>query len=1176
MGLTLVLGRAGSGKTYYCYREIREELIRAPEGPPLYLILPEQATYQAERELAESLPGQGFFRAQVLGFRRFAYRVLQEAGGALAPQLSELGKRLIIYRLLKEHRNKLKVFGRAAAQRGFAGTLAGMFKEFKAYRLTPELLAALPARLGAEPPADKLADLGLLYRAFSGAVAGRYSDAEDYLALLPARIPASGLLQGARVWLDGFSWFNPREFDIIEAMLRTGTDVTVTLTLDGREASDPMDLFHRQWETRRKLRDIATRTGAKAAEKFLGQENAALGENMAPAAGDETRFRRPLLAHIERTFGALPAAAWKGEGEAAGIVVAEAANRRAEVEGMARDILRLAREEGYRWRDIAVLLPDPENYADLVPVVLADYAIPFFSDRKRPAAHHPVGELLAAALDLVRYDWDYEAVFRCLKTDLFAARGISRDDVDQLENYVLEFGIRGESRWISGEPWQFRRRWSLEEDSGELDAAQQEYLEKINEVRCRVARPLAAFAGMCRTAATAGGIAEALRRLLEDLGVPGLLEVWTEEARSAGDPEAALEHRQAWQGINSLLDQMAAVCGDEPMSLDDFAEIFAEGLAGLEFSLVPPSLDHVMVSSLEQTKIANIRAVYVPGAADGVLPPRRRTEGILSDAERARLAECGVELAPGAAADGFSGQFLVYTALTRARDYLWLSYPLADGEGHAVSASPAVRWLREAAGGLAVRPLSLEPLPGQEREFVARPRQAVAVLAASLRQGAGAAPEWRDVYNWALASPAGRMWLDAAMRGFVRRNREEPLPGPVAERLFCGRRGRLRGSVTRLETFRACPFRHFARYGLGLKERAVRRLAPPDLGQLLHAVLRRFGERVREEGLDWAELAPERAAAMAGAIAAELAPSLQNEILLSSAGYVHLAGRLRRTAERVAERIAAFARMTRFRPVRFEQGFGEGPGSWPAYEIVLPGGTVCEFTGQIDRLDEAELDGRRYILIVDYKSGAVRLNLLEVFHGLKLQLLAYLLAAAGMAAGEPAGVLYYSMRVPVITAKGPEDPAKIAGEIRRRMKMTGWLLDTPEIARLLDTAQGWSEFFPVQVRGGSLSGSAAGSSLRTPEELAAVARHVENVIREAAAGILAGDIAIAPYLLKDKTACGYCPYFPVCQFDRLEPDNEYRRLPAPDEGTIWKRLLAGKEEKEGQSSGLVKRTTGSN
>ena len=817
-----------------------------------------------------------------------------------------------------------------------------------------------------------------------------------------------------------------------------------------------------------------------------------------------------------------------------------------------------------------MLLRDVENYSDSIATVFADYGIPCFQDRRRPAVHHPLAEVLRSSVEAIVENWNYESVFRALKTGLFP---LPVEEIDILENYVLEFGIRGK-RWLQPEDWRFSRRWSLDEDET-CDEAGQQFLDTINTIRRKAIAPLATLASECRTAKTAGEYTNTLYTFLLVLQVPETLQAWAQEAQAVGDLALAEEHNQFWQAIIGLFDELVDCCGDQVMSLEEYGEILSEGLEGLSLGLIPPGLDHVTVTSLDRTRLLRVKAVYLPGVNEGVLPRRGKADGLFSDAERSLLIDMGVDMAPGVAAEAFAETYLVYFALTRASEYLWVSFSLADEDGKGLQPSQAINELKlrlqVVQPDFVVRSLTLEPMPGEEIEFLAHPRRAASTLAVSLRQSGGKpellSPVWLEVYNACLQDEQRKVGLRLALSGLFHSNREVPLNTKLARQLWLTRGSRLRGSVTAFETFFSCPFQHFARFGLRLRDRQVFKLESPGMGLLLHAVVKSFGEAVNKSGRTWGDLSQEETSSLCETIVGELAPKLQNEILLSSAQYRHIQGRIRRTAETVIWRLVEFDRVSSFKPIALEQSFGMGENSLPPVVIQLDEGIQLELAGQIDRLDCAEHNGKKYFLVIDYKSGGAWLKLLDVYHGLKLQLLLYLLASCRLGellTGSPdclaAGILYYFLKRPNVTGATFLPPEKVEEKVNAQMKLPGWVLADPAIVKLLDnTICQYSKFLKIgfNPEKGTFYKNTA-HYLKDADQFSLLMNHVEKQCRQAATGILSGDIDLRPYDLAGQTACNRCNLRPVCQFDRMLADNEYAKLPLLADDDIF-RLLGRKE-----------------
>ena len=1151
MSLHIVSGRSGSGKTRFCLDEITAHIVGEPSGAPLILILPEHATFMTEWRLAEMTGG--YVRAFIFGFKRLAHQVLRAEGGALRPHISELGKKILLMRFLHQKQNELLSLGRASRQPNFADVMLSLMQEFRSYNVSPNTLCDAAKELAGTELGAKLSDIASLYTDYQTAIEEEYTDSDDALLLLAEKIPAAELFRGARVWIDGFRWFNPLEVSVLRAMLSSGVDVTVTLCLGDTHSNDRLDetdLFCRQWETRKMLLALAKECLADVRETEL-TEQYRLTEN-------------EIGAYIEREF--FSHAPIPFDGAQGGLVVTEALSARQETEMVACEIIRLCREEGYRYRDIAVLTRS-EQYHDILPIVFAQYDIPYFTEQKRRAIHHPLAELIRASLDAVR-TWNYESVFRALKTEFFP---LTREEIDRLENYVLEFGIRG-SYWTQEEPWTFRRRLLLSEDREEEE--EEAHLTAINDSRLRAVMPLKELAKSLKKAKTVEAYMTALYLFLEQLEVPQKLSAWADEAEKNGDLTAAAQEMQVWKQTIALLEQLAEVGGGDAVRVREINALIESGLSAMEFSLVPQGLDHVAIGSMEQNNAENLPIVFLVGVSDSVLPKRSGNEGLLNDNDRAKMVSLGVDLAPGTAADALDEQFLAYQLFTRAKDRLYISCSLADSEGKGVRPSPLVVRLCQ----MTKTESRLYRSPSAETEdasLLAHPRQALGALGNVLRsqkKGEVLSSLWPRVYEWARRNESYRPLLARAMAGLFHDNQVGPLPEHVAGKLY-RRNNRLYGSVTRFERFRQCPFSHFARYGLKLKEREIFQLKPPNLGEFYHAALKVFGDRTKEKD-NWGDWSEAECRALAKSIVAELAPRLANEILLSNAQQRALLGRLERTIVKAAQRLCEFGRSSRFKPYAYERSFGFGEDSLPPLKWTLSDGTELAIVGQIDRIDSLTKDGKRYFLVVDYKSGKVYLTMPEVYYGLRLQLLTYLMALEAIEEGGeemvPAGVLYYFLKQPFVTSGKRMTPEQAWAAICKERRMPGWLLKEKEILESLDATLGASsDFICVALKKDGDYKKDSLPYLKTADEFAALRRYTAEMLRRTGEDILGGDIAIRPVTYGEMDACKYCAYQSVCQFDETLAENQKTVLEKMSDEEAMDKM----REEGGGEDGMVGETT---
>lgn len=1201
MGLCFVFGRAGSGKSTLCLEEIRRELRLKPWGAPLILLVPEQATYQMEVTLANTPDLGGSLRAQVLSFRRLGWRVFSETGGGQKVLIGAIGKRMLLRRILLKHRLHLKAFARSATRPGMADLLAQAIGEFKTYRIAPDDLRKVNNTNGLL--FDKLQDLALIYEDFQAALGQGIRDPDDELSVLAEKIPYAPLIQGAQVWVDGFTGFTPQELEVLKIIMSTANEVVITSPLDPVLLADERqleagpfkvgeELFAGPWQTYQDLQRIAAETGTLL-------HPPALLENT-------KRYKHPWLWHLEKYFFTYPTVAY-GEVQShagvsnlhefpvnpesplgEGIQIFSAVNRRAEVEGVARELRRLARDEGLCWNEMAVMTRDLTGYHELITQVFTAYEIPHFSDHKRSVLHHPLIELIQAIPEVTKSHWAYEPLFRCLKTDFFP---LQRDTIDRLENYVLEHGIHGEG-WNSNVAWRYHRQWSLGQNEAQL-ATEIKFQAELNSSRQTVYDLIGPFIQRVRPSSkadrfTVREVTETLYAFLERLDVPATLKKWSQTAQEKGELSEAKLHEQIWDAVIQVLDEIVAGLGEECLELEDYALILTSGIEAIELGLIPPGLDQVLVGSLDRSRNPEVRVLFLLGANEGVLPARPDSAGVLDAEEREELEKAGVALAPKGKSQTFEEQFFIYTALTRATEQLVVCYPLTDEEGKGLAVSPVVTRLTK------LFPLS-ESFFGNQ-EDIDRISQADFALQTyaeqlrTLRQGKPLSPLWAATELWLTQDPTRQNQVKRLQASLLAQNQEDRIQRPLARRLY-GKR--LKASVSRLEQFAKCPFGHYARYGLKLRERSTYQLSSPDMGEFFHTLLHDFAIQLQERGLDWGKLTKEESWALVSELAEQLAPSLQHEILLSSARYRYLTHKLKRTVHHAVRVLGEHARRGIFIPIQLEVGFGPTE-TLPGVDIPLSEDDSLLIRGQIDRVDAAFLDGKVYLRILDYKSRELSLALDSIYYGLNLQLLTYLDVAlhgaevllnttsalpsletspenecSEVTAGTdnvfpqkiPAGFLYFPVLEPQLEEKIPLSPEELEQHRVKAVRVSGYLLANPRVLEAMDSSfsTGQSDLLGLKLKkDGTFK---KGSNVLTEDQFSLLSDYLHRWFRQTGEEILNGDISLSPYRRGKSTGCQYCSYKPVCHFDPYLPENQFRDLPVLKQEEIWRRLEGMEEEK---------------
>ncbi|WP_226038063.1 helicase-exonuclease AddAB subunit AddB [Aquibacillus saliphilus] len=1146
MGIRFLLGKASTGKSDRCLMEIKEKLKTNPEGSPIIYIVPDQMTFQQEYALLNKDELSGSIRAQVFSFSRLAWRVLQETGGGTRKFISSTGIQMMLRKITEERKSDWSVFQKAIEKRGFMEQLESMITEFKRYRITPEMLAMQITEMdqfqhkytGEVALRNKLEDLSYIYDRLVFALKDNYIDSEDQLQQLADKIGDADFLTGADIYIDGFHRFTPQELFVVEALLKKTEQVSVTLTLDQPNDSNisELDLFCQTKETYQSLIELAEANSIEIKETVLLDD------------AEGIFHERPYFSHLEKYFDVRPAPKYQGE---VPIKIAQAVHPRAEVEGAAQEILRLVREENYRYKDIAILIRQTDLYQDLIETVFSDYGIPVFIDEKRTMMNHPLIELIRSVLDVVEGNWRYDAVFRLLKTGLIPVSNprfpLNEDAIDELENYVLEYGIRGRSRWLGEKPWIFQRFRGFEQAS-QTDQ-EKETQQKINAYRSQVVQALQSIDQKIREAVTIHEKAIVLFEWLESIGVSERLEATRDQLDQQGRIERGREQEQVWEAVIQLLDEMVEIAGDEKMSLQIFQTTLEAGFESLKFAHVPPSMDHVVTGTIDRSRFSGIKCAFLLGVNEGVWPMKPSADGMISEDERDLLAEHGMKLAEGSKRQLLDDWFYIYLAFTIAKDKLWVSYPLSDEEGKSKVPSQLIKRLQDLFPACNDQLLLQDPEEMVDAErFVTTPNKTRSALTSQLARRLRGYPVddiWWSVLNWYMNNHQKNGTTNRILESLFYKNKPINLSEETINKIYPKQ---IKASVSRLEMYHRCSYQHFARYSLGLEERKTYKLDAPDIGQLFHEALKKITEWIKEEGLDFSQVYQDDARKYAHRAVENLAPILQHQILHSSNRYQYIQQKLQDIISRAAFVLSEQSRQSNFSPVGLELGFGLDENELSPINLQLPNGFELVLRGRIDRVDRALNQDDLFLRIIDYKSSSKGLNLVEVYYGLALQMLAYLdvvLSNSEKWLGSkaiPAGVLYFHVHNPMISGSKKLDDSAIEKEIVKKFKMQGLLVENEQIVKMMDTNldSGSSHIVPAGLKKDGQFRK--GSNTAPAETFSQLQGYVRELMTDAGMDITSGGVHLNPFQQKQQTACTFCSFRSVCQFDPTLEENNYRRL----------------------------------
>jgi ATP-dependent helicase/nuclease subunit B len=1154
-----LLGPAGSGKTFRCLAEIRQALYRSPEGPPLVLLVPKQATFQLERQLLADGVLQGYTRLNIFSFERLARFVL-DARGVLMPSglLAEEGRVMVLRALLMRHESELKLFRPSARRPGFAQQLSQLLGELQQHQFPPAKLRSLSRRAGLRHELqDKLHDLALLLDTYTHWLAKHeLQDTNRLLDVATETLRSAfdsrpSTLDFQSLWLDSFAEMTPQELDLLAAVVPFCGRATLAFCLENEPETETSWLSI--WSS-------IGKTFQQCRQRIANLPDCEIKIEILPRDPGKSRFISPALQQLEmrwqRSAGVPPAKGHADETSALhSIHLVACANPGAEAVFTAREVLRFVRHGG-RFRDAAVLVRNLDGYHKPLARVFRRYGIPFFLDRRESVAHHALAELTRSSLRTVTFDWLHDDWFAALKAGFSfadeAETPLRACGVDRLENEALARGWHG-AKWR--EPLQIAENPELSES-----------LEQLREV---ILPPFQNFAGQLarwKNKPTGTQLADALREFWSEMKVEQTLEHWSlaDPGKSSIVNRQSSIHQTVWEQMNAWLDNVALAFSDEALPLREWLPILEAGLANLTVGVIPPALDQVLIGAIDRARNPDLKLALVLGVNESVFPAAPAAPTILTDADRDELRQCSGAPGPDLRERLARERYLGYIAGTRASEKLVVTFSRHDADGKTLNPSPFITHLCRIFPGLEIEESSGETKLA-EAEHVSEIAPSLMAVWSSEQErrpparrdtdywqqqavsGAGVPsqfmavnPAAETVNNWRelLALPVVAE-LAKSLRQLREPDSTEPLSPALAEKLFGLT---LRSSVSRLEEFAQCPFRFFVHSGLRAEERKVFELDAREQGSFQHEVLKMFHEQLSAEGKRWRDITPPDARERVGKIAAALALNYRDGLLRTDEQNRFTARVLAESLQDFVETLVTWMRgQYEFDPAVAELEFGFGAGGAPAWEINLGAGHRLALRGRIDRIDLCRETGDRALCVVmDYKSGQNKLDKVLIEHGVQLQLLAYLAAVRhwpdpralfGVQQLIPAGIFYVNLRGQYESGSTRAEALADAADARKRAYRHTGRFDASFLGRLDNrpNVRCGDQFNYYRNHDGSLR---KGSTEALPQaEFKKLLDRVEAQLQEMGRAIFFGAAQVDPYRKGHETPCDFCDYRAVCRID---------------------------------------------
>ena len=1122
--LNIFYGRENLDKEKFIYDNI---------GGRALLVVPDQFTLEAERELIAHSGAKALMDVEVLSLSRLGYRLLEELGGSKRTFIDKYGRHMILSSIAAEECEKLQVFKGLEEKNSFIELVNNFISEMKQFNCGADELAEIARSVpGGSYTQRKLEDLYLLYSEYEAAIRGKYTDSEDYIDLFLGKISRSELVAGNHIWIYGFDSFAPKALSVIGELMQYAADVNLVLTYDDKREARDADLFALAETVIRNFENLAERRSIEVRKRAIPKTYTAERADKIQFIEQEL-YALPAGKYTRGGQSTNPAEGGASEAAAAGtdsLTLVAAANLYNEAESAACYVLELVRDFGYRFSDIKVICNDQETRGSILKRVFKEYGIDLVSDTSKDILQSSIVQYITALMDVVVEKYRTDLMIKMLKSGF---GDLTNDEITDLENYAIKYKIRG-------------TMWKRPFVRGESEYGA-EALVRMNAVREKALAFMPDLEAIFEAETCGEFISGLYGFLYEKVKLPEKIADLTVLQTEQGRPDLAEETAQIWGKVIGIFDQMSEIMGEQKFRAAAFRDLFEAGISQVEIGILPPTKDGLMMGTMQRTRTGEMKALVVVGANEGVLPNEKPGSGLFGSDEKNLFKENGIELCKVDDVRFLEERMGIYRNLSKPRERLWISYSLSDAEGGPARPSGVFTKL---AGLFGDTPVARDALNRQsDADLVGAGPAGLRHLTEALQaacEGRPLAPHWHEALTWFKQNKPEA--LEPIRAGIAFTNKQEDLGREMTAALYMGNIRSTREealepspelslSPSRLERYARCPFSHFVQYGLKPEERRIFEIAPREIGDIYHECLMEMSRHLTARGIaitdpasPWMTISREECRTFVEDVIAKKSGTYREGILEAGNEEKYRGRRITDICEKVCWAVIEQVRAGEILRSSFEAPFGRGR-RIPPIPVNLGEGRTAYIEGKIDRVDY--LPGER-VKIIDYKTGNENFSVAEAEAGYRLQLMLYLEASLERRM-KPAGVFYFKISEPMVDASGAAiGPEEISDKIQKSFKLNGVIVDDPNVIRnVAGDFSGISDVVPIRINKEGLISGTGKDNLLTDEEFESLREKVCEKVTDICKSLAGGGIEIHPMKTAATSACAYCRYKGICRFDTI-------------------------------------------
>ena len=1101
MGLRIIYGKSGSGKSSYCFSEIANLIDKEKK---IFVITPEQFSFTAERKLMEAVDTKAVVNAEVITLTRMAYRVLGEIGEGNKEHLTKCGKAMLIYSILTKNKSNLKFLGKSDENIELVMTA---ITELKKHGITVDNLKGEIEKTDNKYLKTKLEDIIYIYDNFESQIENMYIEENDLLTILAKNLEKTKLFRDSIIYVDEFAGFTTQEYEVIKELIKQAKQVNVTMCVDNlNPAINPdTDIYYSNKITLYKLINLVEENNLKL-EKPVELDR-------------QYRFKTEELKHLADNLYNVKFTKYEKKVENVKLFLAK--NQYTEVENIAKEITKLIRDKKLRYRDISIITKNIDTYSSLVRAIFNKYDIPVFIDEKRDLNQNVIVQYVLSIFDILIKNFASESIFNYIKLGF---SDIDKEDVFKLENYCMKWGIK-QNKWKSDFVYELD------------DENKKQEVERLNELRKMIIEPLVELKTKIWKNRSAENITKRIYEFIIKQQIEEKISVKIDKLEEKKLVELENEYFSSYKILIDIFDEIVSIFGEEEISLDKYSKILKIGLKNSGLGKIPGTQDQVIFGDIDRSRSHKVKTIFIIGLNDGSFPSVNKDEGFLNDSDREQLKNDGIELAKGTIDKLYEDNFNIYKAFTTAENSIYLSYASSDNEGKTLRPSILINKIKKIYPKLEEK----SDIISKEYEIVNKSITYEELIEniSRLRDKNEIDNIWYAIYNYYKNEEIWNKKLQDDLKGLDYTNIPRDINKDNIEKLYGNK---LNTSISRLERYRSCPFSYYLQYGLNIKEKDQLKIQNFNTGSFMHETIDEFFQYIKENNLNLSELEDEEITRIVSEIIDNDLKLSKNFAFTATAKYRVLVKRLKRIIAKALKYIIETIIYSDFNIEGTEIEFGKN-GKYEPIILELDNGKKVEITGKIDRIDTANDKDGKYLRIIDYKSSAKNIDLNEVYAGLQIQLLTYTDAICSREDIMPAGIFYFSLLEQMIKADKKMSDEEIEDMIRKNFRMKGLIIADVKIIKMNDKTlkSGSSKLVPAALTASGTVNEKWTNGVKS-DDFKVLQEYIYKTIKDISKEILSGKIDLKPYNKKGKTPCEYCKYKSICGFNPRQNNNKYNYI----------------------------------